>query len=85
MWSNMLLNNIRIHSLNLLNFVYVHSLNLLNFVYLVVLDVETAVKNAKFAILQRLEFASFFRLLQTMARMHIMHFSAGKFSSILQK
>ena len=60
MWSNMLLNNIRIHSLNLLNFVYVHSLNLLNFVYLVVFDVETVLKNAKLAILQRLELQGFF-------------------------
>ena len=85
MWSNMLLNNIRIHSLNLLNFVYVHSLNLLNFVYLVVFDVETTLKNAQIRDSTATRVAIFFRLLQTTARMHIMHFSAGKFSSILQK
>ena len=44
----------------LLKNIHIHSLNFLNFVYISVFDVETALENAKLAILERLELDIFF-------------------------
>ena len=40
--------------------IHIHSLNLLSFVYIVVSDAKAALKNAKLAILERLELHIFF-------------------------